>query len=315
MPVCQQRFPMIVKCPSCAARFRLDREKLAGKRVTLRCTRCRSPFKIELPYSAVAETPKDICIMIAHSDVDLCNTIKKLVDEAGFKGILGHSGADVLAAMDVYRPLVAVIDVALQGLYAFEVVDTVRKRPGLEKVKIILLSSVYNKAAYKRSPISLYGADDYIEKHHIPDDLILKINRLLVDASLAGETVNDKETEASGVKLSAMDKKSESIDYIHTVNKKIQSAEVHEVSADHIPEQIRAERLARIIVSDISLYYQDRIDEGILRGDWSDLLAAEIKEARNLFMEHFPNPEIQKSKILEAAFLDLLDKRRRELGG
>ena len=57
-----------------------------------------------------------------------------------------------------------------------------------------------------------------------------------------------------------------------------------------------------------------RIDEGILRGNWSDLLAAEIKEARILFRERFPSPEIQKSKILEAAFLDLLEKRRRELG-
>jgi predicted Zn finger-like uncharacterized protein len=305
---------MIVKCPSCAARFRLDREKLSGKRVTLRCARCRSPFKVELPYRGITGSAEEIRIMIAHSDVDLCNTIKKLVDEAGFKCILGHKGADVLAVMDAYRPQVAVIDVALQGLYAFEVVDTVRKRPGLEKVKIILLSSVYNKAAYKRSPMSLYGADDYIEKHHIPHDLVLKINRLLVDASLAGEALNDNEAEAPGVWLSAEDKKSQSMDYIHTVNKKIQSAEVREVSAHHIPEHIRAERLARIIVSDVSLYYQDRIDEGILRGNWSDLLAAEIKEARRLFRERFPNPEIQKSKILESAFLDLLDKRRRELG-
>jgi predicted Zn finger-like uncharacterized protein len=305
---------MIVKCPSCAARFRLDREKLAGKRVTLRCARCRSPFKIELPYSGTAESGKEIRIMIAHSDVNLCNTIGKLVDEAGFKGILGHNGADVLAAMDAYRPQVAVIDVALQGLYAFEVVDTLRRRPGLEKVKIILLSSVYNKAAYKRSPKSLYGADDYIEKHHIPDDLVLKINRLLVDASLAGEAMQQNETEAPSVRLSAKDKKTQSMDYIHTVNKKIRSAEDHEVTAHHVPESIRAERLARIIVSDISLYYQDRIDEGILRGNWSDLLAAEIKEARELFRDRFPNPEIQKSKILEAAFLDLLEKRRRELG-
>ena len=75
----------------------------------------------------------------------------------------------------------------------------------------------------------------------------------------------------------------------------------------------RAERLARIIVSDISLYYQDRVDEGILEGNWSDLLAAEIKEARRLFSERFPSPEIQNSRILEAAFLDLLEKRRKEL--
>lgn len=305
---------MIVKCPSCAARFRLDREKLAGKRVTMRCARCRKPFKVELPHSSPLRPEKKVRVMIAHSDPELCATIKKIVEDAGFEALLGHNGVAVLAAMDAARPQVAVVDVALQGLYAFELVDTVRRRPGLAGIKILLLSSVYNKAAYKRSPISLYGADDYIEKHHIPDDLVLKINRLLVGAAPAAGPTEDGEIEKSGEQLTPAEGVSQSFDFIHSVNEKIQTAEDHEISADDVPERERAERLARVIVSDISLYYQDRIDEGILEGNWSELLATEIKEARLLFRERFPSLEIQNSKILEAAFLDLLEKRRRELG-
>lgn len=305
---------MIVKCPECAARFRLDREKLAGKRVTMRCARCRSPFKIELPHTSRSRAAKKPRVMIAHSDSELCGTIRSLVEEAGFEAALGHSGAEVLAAMDAMRPQVAIVDVALEGLYAFEVVDKVRRRPGLQKVKIILLSSVYNKAAYKRAPNSLYDADDYIEKHHIPDDLILKINRLLIGAAPTTEVANKDEVEKSGEQLSAAEGASQSLDFINSVNEKIQSAEDHEVSSSAVPERARAERLARIIVSDISLYYMDRIDEGILGGNWSDLLAAEIREARRLFSDRFPSPEIQNSKILEAGFLDLLEKRRQELG-
>lgn len=304
---------MIVKCPSCSSRFRLDREKLAGKRVTLRCARCRSPFKIELPHSFKPQKEKTTRIMIAHSDRELCNTIRVLVEDAGFVGVLGHSGAEVLDSMDAKPPQVAIVDVALQGLYAFEVVDTVRRRPGLENVKIILLSSVYNKAAYKRSPNSLYGADDYIEKHHIPDDLILKINRLLVNAAPAEDVGKSDELERSGEQLSSAEGASQSLGFIHSVNEKIQKAEDQEISSATVPERERAERLARIIVSDISLYYQDRVDEGILGGNWSDLLASEIMEARRLFSERFPSQEIQNSKILEAAFLDLLEKRRKEL--
>jgi predicted Zn finger-like uncharacterized protein len=305
---------MIVKCPSCAARFRLDREKLVGKRVTMRCARCRNPFKVELPHSASTLVDNKVRVMIAHSDRELCGTIRSIVEDAGFECVLGHNGEEVLSAMDSSRPQVAVIDVALQGLYAFEVVDTVRRRPGLEKVKIVLLSSVYNKAAYKRAPNSLYGADDYIEKHHIPDDLILKINRLLIDAAPAGGPAKTGEKEESGKRLSAAEGVSQSLDFINSVNEKIQTAEDHEISADNVPERERSVRLARIIVSDISLYYQDRIDEGILEGNWSELLATEIREARRLFNERFPSFEIQNSKILEAAFLDLLEKRRRELG-
>jgi len=305
---------MIVKCPSCAARFRLDREKLAGKRVTLRCARCRTPFTAELPHVPSGELKAKVRVLIAHSDKELCATIRDIIENAGFEGVLQHNGDEVLTAMDALRPRVVVVDVALQGLYAFEVVEKVRRRPGLENVKIILLSSVYNRAAYKRSPSSLYGADDYIEKHHIPDDLVLKINRLLVDATPAtGPTVKG-EAEKDGLQLSSADEVTQSLDFIKTVNNKIQSAEEQEVSADDATERQRAERLARIIVSDISLYYQERVDEGILEGNWSELLANEIREARQLFSERFPSPQIQNSKILEAAFLDFLNKRSRELG-
>ncbi len=305
---------MIVKCPSCAARFRLDHEKLAGKRVTMRCSRCRNKFTVELPRSVQKKQVQSVRVMIAHSDPELCGTIKKIIEDAGFEGVLGHNGAEVLSLMDAALPQVAVVDVALQGLYAFVVVDTVRRRPGLANVKIILLSSVYNKAAYKRSPSSLYDADDYIEKHHIPDDLILKINRLLAGAVPAPGPTADGEIEKSGEQLTPAEGASQSLDFIKSVNEKIQTAEDHEISANDVPERDRAERLARVIVSDISLYYQDRIDEGIVEGNWSELLATEIKEARRLFRERFPSPEIQNSKILEAAFLDLLEKRRRELG-
>jgi predicted Zn finger-like uncharacterized protein len=303
---------MIVSCPACAARFRIDRVKLAGKRLTLRCARCRSAFQVELPRVTGKATPP-VRVMVAHSDKELCATITTVLNRSGITSQVGHEGSAVLAQMEAAPPHLAVVDVALQGLYAFEVVEKIRRRPGLAGVKIILLSSVYNKMAYKRAPSSLYGADDYIEKHHIPDDLVPKINRLLVGAAPASEPVNNEETHSGEVLTdSAADEQSPA--YIQAVNEQIQSAEDRQVSGDRqLSDQERARRLARIIVSDIALYYQDRVDEGIRIGNWSQLLADEILEARKLFSSRFPDPRIQQAKILEAAFVDLLQRRRREL--
>jgi hypothetical protein len=193
------------------------------------------------------------------------------------------------------------------------VVDKVRRRPGLGGVKIILLSSVYNKMAYKRAPLSLYGADDYIEKHHIPADLVPKINRLVADAAPAAAAVPQEEEQA-GRMLSQQEAAEQSPAYINLVNEKIQSAESRQLGGDgELPDSERARRLARIIVSDIALYYQEKIEEGIRNGNWTELLATEIKEAGNLFRERFPDPRIQQAKILESAFIDLLERRRREL--
>ena len=303
---------MIVSCPACAARFRIDREKLAGKRLTLRCAKCRAPFKVELPRHGKAEIPS-VRVMVAHTDHELCGTICGILEPAGMQCQVGHDGETVLKMMDGAPPQVAVVDVALQGLYAFEVVDKVRRRPGLGGVKIILLSSVYNRMAYKRQPSSLYGADDYIEKHHIPDDLIPKVNRLALGAAPVAASVPQEEEQAGKV-LSKLEAASQSLDYIHLVNEKIQSAEERQVGgAGAIPASEQARRLARIIVSDIALYYQERVDEGVRQGNWAELRAAEIQEARKLFLKRFPDPRIQQARILEAAFIDLLERRRREM--
>lgn len=303
---------MIVSCPACAARFRIDREKLAGKRLTLRCARCRAPFKIELPHQGRIGSP-GIRVMVAHTDRELCGTICGLLERAGIACLVGHDGDAVLRTMEASPPHVAVVDVALQGLYAFEVVDKVRRRPGLGEVKIILLSSVYNRMAYKRSPSSLYGADDYIEKHHIPDDLIPKVNRLVIGAAPAAAAAPQEEEQAGKI-LSRQEAAEQSLDYIHLVNEKIQSAEARQLAGGgELPESERARRLARIIVSDIALYHQDRVDAGIRGGNWAELLAVEIQEARKLFRERFPDERIQQARLLEAAFVDLLERRRGEL--
>ncbi len=305
---------MIVSCPACATRFRIDREKLAGKRLTLRCARCRTPFKVELPRDGRADAPV-IRVMVAHTDHELCGTICGILEHAGMQCQVGHDGGSVLQQMEVHPPQVAVVDVALQGLYAFEVVDKVRRRPGLGDLKVILLSSVFNKMAYKRSPASLYGADDYIEKHHLPDDLVPKINRLVFGAVPAPIPAVSEE-EQTGGNLSSQEVAEQAKDYIQLVNTRIQSAENRQISGDSmLSDSERAQRLARIIVSDIALYNQEKVDEGIRNGNWTELLAAEIQEARKLFRERFPEERIQQARILETAFIDLLEKRHRELSG
>jgi CheY-like chemotaxis protein len=69
--------------------------------------------------------------------------------------------------------------VGLTGIYGFELCERLKGDPDTRGIKIILLSSVYGLTAYKRNPVTLYGADDYIEKHHIPDKLVPKIKQLL----------------------------------------------------------------------------------------------------------------------------------------
>lgn len=305
---------MIANCPTCESRFRLNKEKFAGQQVTLKCVQCRKTFQVDVP-AATPSAPSRIHVLIAHSDLSLCEMISEVVGKANISCDVSHDGESALAKMEANPPHVAIVDVALPGLYAFEVVEKVRSRPGLAEVKIILLSSVYNKMAYKRTPASLYGADEYIEKHHVPNDLVPYIHRLVTGAHppAADEVIPENEELGSSTLPSAAEEKEE-VTFTDEMNSKIQQAEERETSGGLSSERVdKAHRLARNIVSDIALYNQDKVETGIQTGTFFDQLSEEIAEGRRLFNERF-SPEVMNGRdILQIEFESFVQKRRTEL--
>jgi len=291
---------MIVSCPKCSARFRVSSERLAGKKVGLRCARCKEVFSV--PGAPVVAGAGETHVLVAHSDPALCRTIGDLLSREQIDFAVYHDGEAALNGMALRKPQVAVVDVALPGLFAFEVVEKVRSRPGLEDVKIILLSSVYNKMAYKRRPSSLYGADDYIEKHHLPDDLVLKVTRL------ASPQTGPDAPEPSPPHPDNFP------DDWEEMNETIRHAEEQEVGvADHREATEKARRLARIIVSDIALYNQDKVESGVADGNFYDLLAAEIAEGQRLFAAKTSPELLSQEDFLQQAFEDFIIRQKKEL--
>jgi len=88
--------------------------------------------------------------------------IQGVVKDAGL--IVEHAtdGLDALKKATALKPRVMIVDVGLTGIYGFELCERLKGDPETRSIKIILLSSVYGLTAYKRSPVTLYGADDYL---------------------------------------------------------------------------------------------------------------------------------------------------------
>jgi predicted Zn finger-like uncharacterized protein len=298
---------MIVSCQHCGKRVRIDADKYSGKRIKMRCSQCSEVFVAEVPVRTdIAPPPSPQPhpqVLIAHSDPALCDTVGSILDSHNFRWQACHDGETALELMDRHLPQVAIVDVALPGLFAFEVVEKVRNRPGLAGVKIVLLSSVYNKMAYKRRPTTLYGADDYIEKHHIPHDLLAKIHQLI-------ERSHPPEVGA-GTASAEVPTPLE----VDELKARLQHAEELEslLAPSELAELAKAQRLARIIASDISLYDEAKVTEGIRTGTFFDLFAEEIAEGRQHFLARVPESLPHRVAILDDAFKELIEHFRREL--
>ena len=319
---------MQIVCPGCKTRFSFDEKKVGAEGIRLRCSKCRAIFKVvrketgtTIPSaSPAAARSAAITVVVANESAAFCAAVKKVLDSEPFDVHTYNDGKAALAAIEQLRPEVVLLDVALPSMYGFEVCESVRKNPQLSSVKLILIASIYDKTRYKRSPQSLYGADDYIEKHHIPDTLTAMIYRLVsgqrpVDSPLGAKATGEEEAKAMPQQLSPRELTAQ-----EAARRELRQDEEKETLSLPTPSaqepseaHLKARRLARIIVSDIVLYNQARVEEGIRNGFFYELLAVDIDEGRALYEKRVPEEVRRGTTYLDDAFDDLISRKRSEL--
>jgi hypothetical protein len=76
-----------------------------------------------------------------------------------------------------------------------------------------------------------------------------------------------------------------------------------------IDNEKRARQLARAIASDLTLYHDPKILEGIANDNLFDVMAEEIDEGRELFKGRV-TPEIYEKNIYERAIVDVMVKSK-----
>jgi CheY-like chemotaxis protein len=159
--------------------------------------------------------------------------IRGVVSKAGLSVEHAPDGLDALKKATALKPQVMIVDVGLTGIYGFELCERLKGDSDTRGIKIILLSSVYGLTAYKRNPVTLYGADDYIEKHHIPDKLVPKIKQLLSPGSSVAALAVSPAVEGPDQNMPAPSPQ--------TVPPPYEKIPVHEASMAAIPPAAAAE--------------------------------------------------------------------------
>lgn len=235
-------------------------------------------------------------VIVAHETAEIREAALRVVRDAGYEGIgvaEGQSARALLASPP--QPAALVVDVGLPGVLGYELVEEIRER-GLP-TKVILIASVYSHTAYKRRPTSLYGADDYVEQHHITDRLAAKLATLVpAPRPVAERDVHDP----AGL---TADERTELLRIRDASEGRL--AFTYATRAEGVE---RARRLARLIASDILLYNGDRV-AAAHDGELDVLLGHDLEAGRQLFALRVP-PEIAATEDFVGAALRELAARR-----
>ncbi len=264
----------VVFCPACGARYSVEAELLDGAGLRVLCGTCGGGFdakEIEragqepaatrdsLPASV--ETLNAPRIVVGHEVPSAARTIARVLRQGGYAPVPVKAGNQVLQACDpaLLAPCVGVVlDVGIPGVMAFEVIDQLRAHPRTREIPIVLLASVFERTRYKRRPNQLYGADSYLELHHVPDRL-----NLILDSVRAGRPVPES--------------------FLQSPADRAMAAPLRGGPATLDDDGLRT--LARRLLSDVALYHGDEVARGVAAGDALRWVSDAIDAARQLFAD------------------------------
>lgn len=254
--------------------------------------------------------PPERLVLVADPMADEGKATAAALAAWGLQPILVHDGVEAILTIQRRMPRVAIIDAALPKMYGFQVCELLKRNESLRHVQVVLVGAVHDHTRYRRNPTEIYGADAYLERPQLPDALwpILRGFGLpVVGGSATPEPTPRSETTALDQRPFALDPQESALSDPPGISQPPvepapQAAEAP--APQPVPDTARqapspeatldpaldaeiakAERLARIVVSDIILYNQEKFDAAVAAGNVLDVMTGDLEEGRALFTQ------------------------------
>jgi CheY-like chemotaxis protein len=198
-------------------------------------------------------------ILFAHERRGVARAVQRVLEREGFAYEHAADGTVCARRLSEERWAGLVVDVALPTVAGYELVQLARDAgPEAGARVVVLVASVYRRTSYKRLPTRLYGADDYVEIHHLCDSLPRKLHQHL--GSSAMRTLAKSEAEAREA--------------------------LHQEGDNRLEDpQADRQRLASLIVADMVLYNGDAIHQALDLAEAEAAVGPDLDIARQLFAQ------------------------------
>ncbi len=113
-------------------------------------------------------------VLLAEDDITMVSLLKTLLKMEGFQVVALDADEDIPSAVQREHPDVLLLDVHLSGQNGLQILDNLRKNRDLAPVRVVMTSGLNLK-----EDCLAHGADDFLLKPYMPDDLVSVLKRNL----------------------------------------------------------------------------------------------------------------------------------------
>ncbi|MBK6398489.1 MAG: response regulator transcription factor [Bacteroidetes bacterium] len=116
-------------------------------------------------------------VLVCEDDEMVLKMVEFKLEKEGYEVILAKDGKEAIDKIDKLRPDIIITDIMMPYLTGLEIVHQVRKQLNI-KVPIIIVSSI----GLEKTVLEAFqlGADDFITKPFSPNELSVRVKRLLM---------------------------------------------------------------------------------------------------------------------------------------
>jgi two-component system, OmpR family, alkaline phosphatase synthesis response regulator PhoP len=116
-------------------------------------------------------------VLICDDDPLLLRLMEYRLEAKGYEVLKAVDGAEALSAIAALRPNIVVLDAMMPKSSGFEVLARIKGDPSLSGTPVIMLTALKGEKDIVAALEN--GADDYLVKPFIPDELLARLSRLL----------------------------------------------------------------------------------------------------------------------------------------
>jgi CheY-like chemotaxis protein len=250
----------------------------------------------------VAQAAGDV-VLVAMPAGDLARRTGELLAQRGLRVLFAADGVEAMLEIQRKLPRTVVLAAELPKMFGFQICELVKRNESLRAIWVVLVGAIHHRERYRREPGELYGADAYVEGPDLPAGLLPLLAQ-------GGVSLGDAAPPPPGAPPAALPaaapapaaplrgpappapaSRPQAVAAPRVEPARVPPAEPVRVlpaarRGDGLDEErAKAERLARIVVSDIVLYNEQRFAAAARSGNVLEAMSADLDEGRQLFEE------------------------------
>jgi predicted Zn finger-like uncharacterized protein len=314
---------VIASCPQCQTRYRLAREKIGPQGARIRCSQCQTIFRVQAPPEGSPPTPPEAKpspvaapakaaaapapkvtpppaaappppakpkplpplarAIVAERDADAAKEVVELLAAWRIESEVVDDGAEALVRLFRQPPALAILGENLASLPGSRIAEVAQRASDLAAVKLIRIAGSTDQTGTPG-----FDAEEMLEAGDYPAGLAEILERLGVGAKpTAPVTPPAPAARPTATPAVARPVPPAGAKPAPAAAKPAPAAKPAAPAAPPPPSSdpavAAAERLARIAVSDVIRYNQEKFAAAAARGTASKELAGELAEARQHF--------------------------------